>query len=230
MRIPEERAMRLHVNGVPMVTLMATPTHLRELCYGHLLNRGLIHSLKDIRALYACPEEENYYVELNAAPEIHESSFVSSACGQRPVIDSETVSITDSVFTSTIEQCQYEMQQLLKKNQHEDRTGGIHAASLSDGTQFFYVEDIGRHNAQDKVCGMALEHDVDFSKSILMTTGRISGDMVAKAIYAGIPILGSLSIPTTYGVSLASDYRICLVARVAKKEPTTFGATWRIIN
>lgn len=227
MRLPQERMCRIFVNDKEIVTLMASPKDLRALVIGHIYHRGLIQKISDIRNLITCDHEENFYVTIDGTIDANLSMFVSSACGQPPILQKQNPPISSS-FTATLDDCRKVMLTLLQKNQHEDRTGGIHAACLTDGQRVLYTEDIGRHNAQDKVVGLALEQGMNCSESILVTTGRISADMVAKAVYANLPIIGSLSIPTQLAHQLATEWGISLLARLAKESPNIFGDEKRI--
>jgi FdhD protein len=103
------------------------------------------------------------------------------------------------------------------------RTGGIHAAALTDGSRVLFLsEDIGRHNAVDKVIGRGLLAGVSFGSTQLITTGRISSDIVMKTARAGIPVVISLSVATSLAADLARAAGILLVGRGALPEPVIY--------
>ncbi|HEY9054584.1 MAG TPA: formate dehydrogenase accessory sulfurtransferase FdhD, partial [Rectinemataceae bacterium] len=109
------------------------------------------------------------------------------------------------------------------------RTGGMHIAALAAGSRFIAREDVGRHNAVDKVLGRALLDGIDLGGSILLTSGRIASDMAAKAINAGIPLLASRSIPTTEAFSLAVDAGLTLVGRLGSASPIVYTSGERVL-
>ena len=103
------------------------------------------------------------------------------------------------------------------------RTGGVHAAALTDGSRLLFLsEDIGRHNAVDKIIGRGILAGMSFSNTQLLTTGRISSDIVMKTARAGIPVVISLSVATSLAVDLALRAGILLVGRGAYAAPILY--------
>ena len=108
--------------------------------------------------------------------------------------------------------------------------GGVHCAALSDNNKILaLMEDVGRHNAVDKVIGKGVLQGTVFSDSIIFTTGRISTDMVLKAVNAGIPIVVSRSIPTTMAYEIAEKLGITIVGRILSKQPALYTHEERIL-
>lgn len=218
--LPEESPVTIYVNDENVATFMCTPEHLKELAVGYLITSGIIQSMKDILILRACDEEQEIYVNApNATLNGNKlKQMITSGCGsgmntieklnELPKVDSEHTVRLDEIQTN----CKKMIQKADKYKEH----GAIHSSALISENFFVAMEDIGRHNAQDKVTGYAAMRDVDFSKSMIITTGRISTDMVYKAVNSNIPIICSLSNTTTLAVEMANQCNITIVCRILR--------------
>jgi FdhD protein len=114
--------------------------------------------------------------------------------------------------------------ELFAKGERYKETGGIHAAALTDGERLLYhAEDIGRHNAVDKVLGAAVLDDTNPEDLILLVTGRISGELAFKAARAKIAVVATPSVPSTIAVDIAKAARMTLIGRAVSGQPQVHG-------
>jgi FdhD protein len=222
-----EEPLEIRVNGSSLAITMRTPGNDDELAAGFLLSEGVIPSRADLCAL----EQNANVVEIALGSEIglepmKRFGTISSSCGlcgktsieairtQFPAIDSGT--------KITAEQLLAMPERLRNAQANFDRTGGLHAAALFGLTNDSVVlrEDVGRHNAVDKVVGRALLDDqVPLRDRALMVSGRASLEIVQKALAAGIPIVASVSAPSSLAINFARECGITLIGFL---RPPTF--------
>lgn len=211
-----ESKVRIFVNGSETVTLSATPTNLRELVTGFLTTEEILKG-------DWCPEKiilEVNQKDIIANVELEgfisiESLTVNSGCLGAISFSKETktrVNDSTSVAPSTILKLFREFQ---KRSTLYRETGCIHSAAVADREKIlFTAEDVGRHNAVDKVVGWIALNRVSAAGKILLISGRISSDMVSKALKIKIPIILSRSAPTSLAIELAERAGITLVGFV----------------
>jgi len=229
-----EEPLEIRVNGGPVAVTMRTPGSDFELAQGFLLTEGVIGGRDDVLAIRYCggrgEDGANTYnvVDVTLAPGVPppgpgvtRNFFTTSSCGVCGKASLEAVRLTGrfppgadpaSVAAATL---QAMPDQLRSAQKVFDSTGGLHAAALFgvDGTMLVVREDIGRHNAVDKVIGWAAEHRrLPLRASVLLVSGRASFELTQKAVMAGIPVLAAVSAPSSLAVSLADDSGLTLVA------------------
>lgn len=218
--LSEEVPVTIFVNGKNLTTLMCTPEKLKELAAGHLLNSGFVKSMDDIHLIRACDTDERE-IHIQAAGvdlEGHRlKQMVTSGCGGGHLHDrlKELPLIHSShyVHADEVRLC---FKRMIKESAKYQEHGGIHASALVSDGFFITLEDVARHNSHDKVTGYAAFRGVDFTKSMIITTGRISADMVYKAVNTQVPIIGSLSIPTTLAVEIAEHCGVTVIGRAMR--------------
>lgn len=232
----EESPVDLLVNRKKLVTFMCTPQHLNELGIGYLFSRGLIRQVADVYTLAACDDLRKVYVSV--ADQIPEedyglASVLTSGCGSDSVLSEEFRAMQPiaTSFRVSLGRLQELARGMFEKAELYKETGGVHCAALTDDAELLVVrEDVGRHNAIDKVVGKGLFLGVDFAQTMLLTTGRISSDMVLKAVAAQIPVVASRSIPSTLALEIAEQSGITVIGRMAAKEPVVYSHPGRIIE
>ena len=223
--VPEEAPIRFFYNGREAVILLCTPRELKELAVGWLFAERFIRGTDEITALEVC--EELGSVAVQASPDRWEGSSqrrraFTSGCGGGVTALVLPDDLIVPVNRSPEPNCSLVKVMLAGAVQYK-RTGGIHCAALTDGKSILIQsEDIGRHNAVDKVIGRGLLEGALFSDTHLLTTGRVSSDMVIKAIRAGIPAVISVSVPTSLAVEIAARAGLLLIGRAARSEPAFY--------
>ena len=229
-----EEPLEIRVNGTPVTVTMRTPGSDIELAQGFLLTEGVIGGRADLLTIRYCggrgDNGANTYnvLDVTLAPgvkppslDITRNFYTTSSCGVCGKASLDAVRLISrfspgddpAIVAATTLQAM--PGQLRGAQKVFASTGGLHAAALFgvDGTGLVVREDIGRHNAVDKVVGWALEHQrVPLEASVLLVSGRASFELTQKAVMAGIPVLAAVSAPSSLAVSLAEESGITLVA------------------
>lgn len=206
------------VNRVELVTLFATPTNLKELAIGHLLSQGVIHSIEEVRSLEVL--DSKIFVETKDDVSDRVSKYgrlrvITSACGSTEdfyhILDQIDHPYVSSDYTVTLDTLMHTIKELNRLSV-KGHLLALHSSGLfKDRELVAYAEDVGRHNSIDKVIGHAALKSVDFSSSILVTTGRQPADMVLKCARVGIPICVSIRYPIYSGIFAAWKTGVTLV-------------------
>jgi FdhD protein len=231
----EEVPVWLEVNGRPVVTWMCTPDLLEELAIGWLHGEGYIDSIDQVR-LRPCATDLGFWAEV---PE--ERLMAVQAEGRRPVLASGCGAVSTFLADpATVEsqpmrgapppqdQLRGMFKALFASGERYKDTGGIHAAALVNVSLpspiIAHAEDIGRHNAVDKVLGAALLARQTVQGLGLLVTGRISAELAFKAARAGLAYVATPSVPSTLAVEIARRSGMVLVGRAVSGQPQHHGA------
>ena len=223
-----EEPLEIRVNGTPLTVTMRTPGHDVELAAGFLLTEGIIESADEIASMRGAGVETHLKtntveVELRTrnfeAAELQRNFFAASSCGICGKASIESIRrrglrapnpnfrVRPEVLCGLPEAIRTEQAVF-------ERTGGLHAAALFDaeGTLLVLREDIGRHNAVDKVIGWAMHAaKLPLGESILMVSGRGGFEIAQKALAAGVPVLASISAPSSLAVQVAREMGMTLI-------------------
>ena len=193
---------------------------------------GVIESREEIKVL----DLQGGYCRVETDGEKELPSFVkavTSGCGGifsliNVLPDRGNSGISD--FSLRGEEIAGLMKSFQRKSETYRKTGGTHSAALSDGGKILiFAEDIGRHNAFDRVIGMALAGGIPFEDKVLLTSGRISSEIVAKCIRAGLPVIISRSAPTDYAVKVAENFGIAVVGFARGERYNIYSRAERIL-
>ena len=211
-----ETPVSLTVNGTVWLSFMCTPVDLEAMAVGFLYNEGVIEAMADVADVRVCEHGDNVDVWLNYDAEQPTSWRRTSGCtGGVTAVDllaRPDVSFEEDKFNVGPEAIGHLVEMLFESQALYRETGGVHTSALSDGEKIvFAAEDIGRHNTLDKIAGLCLMNDTWPKTRILITTGRISSEMLQKAARLQAPILISRTSPSSLSIEMAKRYGITLI-------------------
>ena len=211
-----ETPVSLTVNGLVWLTFMCTPVQLEAMAVGFLYNEGIIESMQEVEDVRVCEHGDNVDVWLNRSVEQPQSWRRTSGCtGGVTAVDALArldVSFDGDQPKVPAEAVGKLVEMLLGSQELYRATGGVHTSVLADGEKIVFVgEDIGRHNTLDKIAGLCLMKNVWPETRILLTTGRISSEMLQKAARLKTPILISRTSPSSLSIQMAERYGITLI-------------------
>ncbi|MFZ5446698.1 MAG: formate dehydrogenase accessory sulfurtransferase FdhD [Myxococcota bacterium] len=225
--VAHEEPLEFQLDGHAVAVVMRTPGHDEELGLGFLFTEGMIRSPADVASLQHCTvvpdaeaEENVLQIRLHRPIDLarfRRNLFASSSCGVCGKATLENALRTSRPIESSARVSRATLAALpmtLRKGQPAFlTTGGLHAAALFDGQGRVLVvrEDVGRHNAVDKVIGWALREAVPLADLTLMVSGRLSFELVQKAVAARVPVLAGISAPTSLAVRMADALGVTLV-------------------
>ena len=238
--VAEEKPLHLFVNNTYWATILCSPADLKEMAVGHLLSEGLLKSTDEIDEVILKEVENSCYVKLKTEVKVEDriklsrlhARVVTSACGsgspyqyaRKPAKVKSDLTMKAAILFNSVNQLNFKAD-LFRK------TGGVHAAAIykADGALVAMAEDVGRHNAVDKVIGMAALNQTDFSGCFLALSGRLSGDVVFKASKVGLPIIGSLAAALSSGIEMAEQANLTLAGFVRGKRMNIYTFDERIL-
>jgi FdhD protein len=249
--LAREEPLEIRVNQVQLAVVMRTPGDDEDLVRGFLLSERIVDSVDDVADLRHCdqvdmPEAEDNVMLVRLAPSVEidlaalrRNLYASSSCGvcgkasievalALPSFQArrspEDVHVSAEVLSTLPDRLRAE--QLVFA-----RTGGLHGAGLFeiDGTLLVVREDVGRHNAVDKVIGWAATHGVALDRCVLMISGRISFEIVQKSLALKIPIIAAVSAPTSLAVELAREAGMTLVGFVRDGRLCVYSGAQRLL-
>jgi FdhD protein len=212
--VVREQPLTVTVNGEKFLTLLCSPTRLDCLVVGYLWLERVIASVDDIRRLTVSEVDGRADVELVRPVELPKERILTSGCGGGITfrIDPRIVPRVESDLRVDPADLFDRMKDLYLQAVGYRSSRGIHGAALADPDRLlFMAEDVGRHNAVDKVAGEALLKGVDPRDRILLNTGRVSSEMLLKGARLGVPLVVSRTSPTEMAITLAEQLGITVV-------------------
>ncbi len=233
--VAEEVPFTINLRDKELVTLLCSPLALEDLARGFLFTSGLIKDSSEIKEIVIDNERWSCRIEAanHGGDDLVFKRLYTSGCGRGTLF----YNALDIMHRSKIiSQFQTEsallaglMPEFQKRSDIYLKTGGVHSAALADGSDILiFREDIGRHNAIDKVIGAALSENISFEDKILVTSGRISSDVIFKVKRCGVPVIISRSAPTNQAVRLANEMGITLAGFVRGKRINIYSGHERV--
>jgi FdhD protein len=251
---PLEIRLKYLLNNEPVIksisVTMRTPGNDAELASGFLFTEGIIKNRSDIasaaHSFIACAENKENIIQLTLkdgiVPDLHntERNFYTTSscgvCGKGSIDAIRTVSpfIQQADDLNIQAELLYQLPDLLRQHQEVfSDTGGLHASALFNlqGKLLLVMEDVGRHNALDKLIGAALNNNMlPLNQCILLLSGRASFELVQKAAMAGIKIIAAVGAPSSLAVELAEEFSITLAGFLRNKRFNIYTAAHRILT
>ena len=215
--IVREQPLTVYVDGARFLTLLCTPAKLEALVIGYLWMEMVITDLAEIRTLDVSPVDGRVDVALTHPVNLPTERILTSGCGGGITfrIDHRLFPRLSSRLRVSPSQLTARMRDLFAAAVLYKASRGIHGAALCDGDGLLIsAEDVGRHNAVDKIKGEALLRGIPTEDRILLSTGRVSSEMLLKAARMGVPIVASRTSPTEMAVGLAEQLNITVCGYV----------------
>ncbi|MFJ9824095.1 formate dehydrogenase accessory sulfurtransferase FdhD [Streptomyces sp. NPDC101160] len=246
-----EEPLEIRLNGRPIAITMRTPGDDFALAAGFLVSEGVLAAASDVRNIVYCAgakdDGTNTYnvVDVRLAPEVvvpditlERNVYTTSSCGlcgkasldavrttaRFPIADTPPLRLTPGLLAGLPDR-------LRAAQRVFDRTGGLHAAALfsEDGELLDVREDVGRHNAVDKLVGRALREGLlPLERAVLLVSGRASFELAQKAVMAGVPVLAAVSAPSSLAVDLAAETGLTLVGFLRGHDMNVYAGEHRI--
>lgn len=237
--IIREASLRIYLNGSEMVSIACNGEYLRELAVGFLRSEGFIGSASDIKRMDMSDEGRRIHIFTTDVIPQHEQtpftpdSFASSGArgmNRKGPMQRQDDLTKRKVFVS-VKNVFTLMEKFVNLSCLHKVTGGTHSAALAHDDRILAVrEDIGRHNTIDMLGGYTLLNGIDCSDKIIVRTGRVSAEIVQKVWNLDVPVMISLSVPTTRAIQLCEEAGITLIGSVRGGKMNVYCHEWRIEN
>jgi FdhD protein len=236
-RIALDAAICIFINGEFFRTLLASPVMIEELVVGHLRGEGIIESSDDLERVEVTPLK--VYVVLREEVDLErltmgKVNLITTACGAAASpSEIRGLGLSTASLGGTIEAEKVWLmaRELNVRSDTYKETGGTHSAMLFslEGDSLYFAEDVGRHNAVDKVVGAGLLEGLEFGNCVLVSSGRLSGEIVLKAARVGIPVIASVAGPLESGVRIAESAGITLVGFIRGRRMNVYTHGGRVV-
>ena len=234
--VSEEVPLTIDINGRELATLLCSPAYVRNLVTGFLYTSGLLQRMESIRSLIVDRERWKALVEMQEdglGESVVFKRVYTSGCGKGVLFHNPMDLIgwyrLDDDFRTSEKDIFNLMKTFQKQSQEHSLTRGVHSAALASPQEILiFRDDIGRHNAIDKVIGEALHERIGLSDHILLTSGRISSEILSKALRCRMPVIAAAGAPTNQAVKIARQMNITLLGHVRGSRMNLYSGDERI--
>jgi FdhD protein len=216
----EEATLTIRLNAMPIATVMCSPVDLESLALGFLYNEGIIERYEDVASVDVDAAEDTINVTVSRPmAAIRRQVIRTSGCGGGVTFAGTEAGRgkVQTDFTTVPAVIHDRMRDLQGAARLYQTVRGVHTAILATEDAVVYAaEDVGRHNTLDKIAGQVFRDGFDASNTVLLTSGRISSEMLGKANRMNIPIVASRTAPTSISVELGDKWDICVIGYVRR--------------
>jgi FdhD protein len=235
--VARELPLTIILNDLELVTLLCTPGNLNYLAVGFLFAEGLINSKDEIRKITVDDQRGVVRVATGErkepARELLFKRLITSACGRGAAFysaaDAQHPAKVESRTEITSEEVFALVKEFNERSEIYKATGGVHSAALGDNKRILvFSDDLGRHNAIDRVFGECILHGIPTEGRLVITSGRTPSEMVLKVAKGNIPILISISVPTDLSIRLATDLGVTIIGMVRGERMNVYTGGWRV--
>jgi FdhD protein len=235
--VVKEFPLTISFNNQELVTLLCSPVDLKYLAVGYLFSEGLLKGKEDIKKIIVDDRRGMVWVETKEDKEIPRDlafkRLITTGCGRGASFYSAADLQNQAKLQSQVQVAPAEILALANQFQHHSElyrtTHGVHSAALCDTKGILlFSEDVGRHNAIDKIFGQCILSDIPTDDRIMTISGRVSSEMLLKVAKKGVPVIVSIAAPTSLGVKLANDLDMTLVGLVRGRGMRVYSGSWRI--
>lgn len=235
--VVRELPLTIFLNNKELVTLLCTPENLKDLAVGFLYSEGILQSKEEIDKMALDRQKGIIWIEVKGDKDFVKKlmfkRLIPSGCGQGAtfykVADATSCKEVDSDLRISSQSALNLAKKMQQQSQLYKATGGVHSAALCDKKNLsIFSEDIGRHNAIDKIFGRCLLEGIQTDDKIILTSGRISSEILLKVAKRNIPIIISRSAPTNLAIKLANKLRVTLIGFARGKRINIYANDFRI--
>jgi len=228
-----EAVVGLVLNGRLLIRMSCVPVALDDLAIGFLASEGLIDGREAVSELGVSSDRTSVSIQAGVDPlrlvALRERLAMSSGCGSGASAVDEDLPRCSSAACFSPADLSERMNELHHGSVLFRQTGGVHASAMTDGKRLLaFSEDLGRHNAVDKSIGRCLVEKIALGGLALLTTGRLSADIIAKAIRVGLAVVVSRGAVTSRGIELAAASDVAAVGFARGREMNVYTAPWRV--